>query len=275
MRSDIDGVPTLRVGRRPGRPESVAQAKEETRETILDAAEQLFAKFGHAATSFRDIALAASVNPALISYYFGSKRVLYEEVYKRRGKDLTDRWTELLDQLEACGKPCLSVEQILRVYFSAQFEIKKKGAGGLAFFRLQTRLHSEPEEQAFLLRREVYDVVGKRFIALLEQAAPEIDKADISWRFVFLVGVGLYMTSDVDRLDDLSSDRFDSQNLDEALERTMQFCVAGMNAPSAVFAGRRPTPGPKLAKGRSKAEPITELKTKPKPKPRRKASGND
>lgn len=234
-----------RVTRRPGRPGPESLAKDETRHTILDSAEQLFAKLGYSATSFRDIAVDANVNPALISYYFGSKRVLHEAVYKRRGKELTDRWTEMLDALEARGDRPPTVEEIIRVYLSAQFEMKQEGAGGLAFFRLQTRLHSEPEEAAFILRREVYDAVGRRFVALLERALPEVETADISWRFVFTVGVSLYMTSDVDRLNDLSSGRFDSTRLDEALERTMTFCIAGMMAPSSQFQARKQARKPK------------------------------
>ena len=257
MKSDredeVAAVPA-RVGRRPGRPGTEALAKEETRDTILDAAEQLFARLGYATTSFRDIAVEANVNPALISYYFGSKRVLYEAVYKRRGKELTDRWSELLDELEGRIGQRATVDEILRVYFSSQFEMKLNGAGGLAFFRLQTRLHSEPEEEAFILRREVYDTVGRRFVMLLEKALPTVSKADISWRFIFMIGVGLYMTSDVDRLDDLSSGRFDSQDLHEALERVMTFCAAGMVAPTTKVRARR------MAPGAPKARPAAKLK---------------
>jgi AcrR family transcriptional regulator len=236
---ESDDNKSARPTRRPGRPGPESLAKDDTRYTILDSAEQLFAKLGYSATSFRDIAVDANVNPALISYYFGSKRFLHEAVYKRRGKELTDRWSEMLDALEARNDQPPTVEEIIRVYLSAQFEMKQEGAGRLAFFRLQTRLHSEPEEAAFILRREVYDVVGRRFVALLERALPEVETADISWRFVFVVGVSLYMTSDVDRLNDLSSGRFDSAELDEALERTMTFCTAGMMAPSTAFQARK------------------------------------
>ena len=65
------------------------------RDSILDVAEQLFSTAGYAEISFRDIASQAAVNPALISYYFGSKRALFEAVYKRRGKELTDRWARI------------------------------------------------------------------------------------------------------------------------------------------------------------------------------------
>lgn len=229
--------------RRPGRPGPQETEKDQTRDTILDAAEQLFSEAGYSATSFRAIASDANVNPALISYYYGTKRALYEAVFKRRGRQLTERWREMLDDLEARPGQTPTVEEILRAFFVPQFEIKNSGPGGTAFVRLQTRVHAEPEEGAFTLRRQVYDKMGKRFIAALERALPDVDPADVNWRFIFIIGAGLYMTADVDRLDDLSSGRFRSNDLDEVLERLMGFCTHGIMAPSTAWPrGRRAAP---------------------------------
>ena len=68
--------------RRPrGRPPGHGSAL--VREHILDAAEELFAQQGFAATPVREIAGKANVNPAMIHYYFGSKRALLEQVMER------------------------------------------------------------------------------------------------------------------------------------------------------------------------------------------------
>lgn len=227
------------AARRPGRPGPQDTERDQTRDTLLDVAERLFSETGYAATSFRDIAGQANVNPALISYYFGSKRVLFEAVFKRGGKKLTDRWCELLDQLESRPGQPPTAQELLRAFFQAQFELKNSGPSGMAFVRLQTRLHSEQEEVAFALRREVYDGLGTRFIAALETALPDIDKADVNWRFIFIIGAGLYMTADADRLIDLSSGRFDSKHLDEVLERLMSFCIGGIMAPSTVLLAKK------------------------------------
>lgn len=50
------------------------------RDTILDEAEGLFAERGFSATSVRQIAEAADVNPAMIHYYFGNKEALLRTV---------------------------------------------------------------------------------------------------------------------------------------------------------------------------------------------------
>lgn len=53
------------------------------RDDILDAAEELFAQQGFAATPVREVAEKVGVNPAMIHYYFGSKRALLEQVMER------------------------------------------------------------------------------------------------------------------------------------------------------------------------------------------------
>ena len=51
-----------------------------TRETILQAAESLFAEHGYDGVSIRDIVSKAGVNLAAIHYHFGTKQKLYQEI---------------------------------------------------------------------------------------------------------------------------------------------------------------------------------------------------
>ena len=67
---------------------------------ILYAAEKLFAEKGFAATSTRDIAKNAGVNVSMISYYFGSKEKLFEEIFKVRMKEGQSFATEILENPE-------------------------------------------------------------------------------------------------------------------------------------------------------------------------------
>ncbi|MET0398264.1 MAG: TetR family transcriptional regulator [Longimicrobiaceae bacterium] len=55
----------------------------ETSDSILAAAEELFARQGFAATTTKQIGSAAGVNPALIHYYFGNKEGLYRALLRR------------------------------------------------------------------------------------------------------------------------------------------------------------------------------------------------
>lgn len=222
--------PGGRSTRRPGRP----AAGKDIWGLILDVGEQLFATNGYSGTSIRDIAAQAGVNQALIGYHFGSKTGLFEAVFKRRGLAIVQRRVELLDALEKRRDRSPTVRELLEAYLVPQFDMKRSGPAGLAFCRLQARLHNEPEELAFRLRRDVYDISTKRYIAALERALPSVDAADISFRMMFVIGTYLYMLADVDRLDELSDQRFNASNLDELVTRMVDFLVGGLQASGSL-----------------------------------------
>jgi AcrR family transcriptional regulator len=67
--------------KRSGRPAGLNVT--DIRAAILDSAESLFSARGYAATSLRQIADEVGVNPAMIHYYFGSKRALLQQVLER------------------------------------------------------------------------------------------------------------------------------------------------------------------------------------------------
>src|SRR5215468_12345236 len=61
-----------KTGRRPG--------PTDTRDRIAAAARSLFAEFGYERTTFRKIASAAGVDPALVVHFYGSKEDLFRQV---------------------------------------------------------------------------------------------------------------------------------------------------------------------------------------------------
>lgn len=73
---------------------------------LLDTAEKLFSQKGFDGTSVRDIAEAAGFNTAMISYYFGSKEKLMEEIFERKSLNLREKVDNLLqdDSLDPLQK---------------------------------------------------------------------------------------------------------------------------------------------------------------------------
>ena len=67
--TEDDDVGVRRSGRRPGNPD--------TRQSILDAAREVFAERGFDKASIRAIATGAGVDPALVHHYFGTKDKLF------------------------------------------------------------------------------------------------------------------------------------------------------------------------------------------------------
>lgn len=73
---------------------------------ILDAAERVFAEHGYAGTSTREIARRANVPFGALHYHWGSKRLLWDAVFRR----LADRTRETIIRTFTPGR---SVEEVL------------------------------------------------------------------------------------------------------------------------------------------------------------------
>jgi TetR/AcrR family transcriptional regulator len=66
--------------KRRGRGRPSAENAEDVRKKLLDAARELFPRYGYRGVSSRQIGAAAGVNFAMIRYYFGGKPGLYREM---------------------------------------------------------------------------------------------------------------------------------------------------------------------------------------------------
>lgn len=80
---------------------------------ILQVAEKFFAEKGFSGTSIRDIAKEASVNIAMISYYFGSKEKLLEQLIIYRTTDLK---IQLENLLRETSSPMDKITKMIELY---------------------------------------------------------------------------------------------------------------------------------------------------------------
>jgi AcrR family transcriptional regulator len=89
---------------------------------LLDSAEVLFSQKGFDGTSVRDIAEAAGINTAMISYYFGSKEKLMEEIFERKSLNIREKVDNLMkdDSLD----PFQKIYSLLDVYIEGIFQRK-------------------------------------------------------------------------------------------------------------------------------------------------------
>jgi hypothetical protein len=123
------------------------------------------------------------------------------------------------------------VEEIVRAFLLPAIDMRRKGAVGAAFMRLQARLQNEPQELAQKLRLEVYEQSSRRTIAALAKALPHVDKTSITWRYTFMVGAYLYTISDANHLEQLTVGTSSSKDVDESLRQLVAFLVHGIAAP--------------------------------------------
>ena len=85
-------------------------ARTSTRDTILDAAENLFATRGFRGPSIKNIGEAADINPALLYYYFHDKTGLYRAVLRRIGDGLLSQGKQAI---RASADPATLVRAIV------------------------------------------------------------------------------------------------------------------------------------------------------------------
>ncbi|MBO1014810.1 TetR family transcriptional regulator [Achromobacter sp. SD115] len=213
-----------------------------TRESILDTAEALFAQQGHDGTSMRQITTAAGVNLASVNYHFGSKESLVQAVLKRRLEVLNRERLRLLrlrllDELEAHaeGRP-LKPSQIVDAFFGTLLRLAADPAqAGSTFLPLLERTMTDPSDFIRALFAEEYADVLERYRNALFAALPDVPRAEIVWRFQFMLGATSYAIIGTDLLRSVTgwtiddAEQPDNPNL--LLPRLMSFLLGGLRAP--------------------------------------------
>ena len=213
----------------------------DTRERILDAGERLFMVHGYEGTSMRQITSEAAVNLAAVNYHFGSKESLMQEVFRRRLDWLNKERISLLDRLEAesAGMP-LKPSQIVDGFFGTLLRIADDDSrGGMTFLRLLGRTLTEPSEFIRTFLMDEYAEVVERYKQALFRALPDVPKAEIVWRFHFMLGATSYAIAGTDALRVITDWQIESEDstdrLDRLLPRLMSFLLGGLRAPLPQF----------------------------------------
>ncbi len=213
----------------------------DTRERILDAAEHLFMAHGYDGTSMRQITSEAAVNLAAVNYHFGSKESLMQEVFRRRLDWLNDERMRVLNELEAAaaGKP-LKPSQIVDGFFGTLLRMADdEQRGGVTFLRLLGRTLTDPSEFIRTFLAHEYAQVVDRYKEALFKALPDVPKAEIVWRFHFMLGATSYAIAGTDSLRLVTDWQIEDEDamdrLDRLVPRLMSFLLGGLRAPLPQF----------------------------------------
>jgi AcrR family transcriptional regulator len=209
------------------------------RERLLDAAEDLFARYGFNGVSVRDIVTAAGVNLGAIPYYFGTKENLFKEVFYRRAIPLQAEREALLRQLKSSSKRP-GLEDVLWALLEPVFRATR---GNDSFRRLLGRASMDPTPEVQKLLAEIYTpeftVVPKE----LRKICAALPAETFYWRLNCLYGVMLFVQADTGKIQTIAGAKFDSSRADEALRQVIPFLAAGLAAP---------VPGRKLRHARAR-----------------------
>jgi len=202
----------------------------DTKNRILDAAEQQFGDRGFAETSLRDITKKAHVNLAAVNYHFGSKEALLAAVLDRRLQPINERRLQLLDNLESqSGNEGPSLREIVRAFVSPPFEKQQEwGDTGQTFLRVLGRVHGETNDEFREVFMSEYELLYQRFTAALSRAVPHLGNADLTWRMMFMVGSMAFTMSWSKSI--VLRDPTASLSANETIESLVTFASAGLAA---------------------------------------------
>jgi AcrR family transcriptional regulator len=208
---------------------------EITRERILEAAERLFAVKGYDGTSIRDVAAAAGVQIANISYHFGLKESLFERVIERRAAFMCERRMSALERYRAkAGAKPIPVENLIEGYVWPFIERSSRGGEAwTAYTQLIARLVNTPRWGPMISR--YYDEVARAYVAELKRTLPDARPASIYNGLNFMVGTMLVVCADTGRMERVSDGTFDSRKIELVFEDMLPFLRGGFMS----IAGRR------------------------------------
>jgi AcrR family transcriptional regulator len=226
---------------------SEASPGERARISILDAAEELFAREGPSAVTLRSIAAAADVNVAAMNYYFGSKEKLFEEMFRRRIVPLNE---ERLVRLEAClasadGKPTL--EDIVVAYVMPALQLTDTASASARAIVVQYslgRVLAMPEVNQMLVR--YYARVREAFVAAMQDALPHLAPHEVVWRYYWMGGsvmVALAVPSGMVEASDGAVANEGNASHDTMPANLVAFLVQGIAAPAGTAVTIRDSAG--------------------------------
>ena len=164
---------------------------KDTKDIILDTAEDLFADKGFHGTSVRAITSKAGVNLASVNYHFGTKEALIESVFERRFNPInamrTERMTEVLDKArKARKKPALT--DVLGAFVSPLFEGEEENAclGKMSALIQMAHTGQDPSVMQILLR--LFSPAMELLFSALKTALPKARESELRWKMHFFIG---------------------------------------------------------------------------------------
>ena len=164
-----------------------------TKDRILGAAEELFAQFGFAGTSLRQVTSRADVNIAAVNYHFGSKENLVNEVFRRRMDEMSQQ--RLAGLKLAMKEHPGELEPILAAFVEPALAIAQDRHGS-AVARMVARAYAEKNDALRKFLSEHYGHVLREFAKAISACLPGLAKDSLYWRLDILVGALTYAMAD-------------------------------------------------------------------------------
>ena len=211
-----------------------ADVASDARTRLLQAAIRLFALQGYSKTSTRELAEAAQVNVAAISYYFGDKAGLYRAAFLEPMDPAAD--------LARLADPELTLDQALAVFFAGFLEPLRQGDEARLCMKLHLR---EMLESTGLLPQGLAGSIqplhdGLRALLMRHLSLAEPD-AELERLVICIAGLGVHLHVGLDINEQLSPGTMTAPGAIDAWAGTL---LRAARALVLAEAARRAAPGP-------------------------------
>jgi AcrR family transcriptional regulator len=188
-----------------GEPEHPARAR------IISAAEVLFAELGFDGASVRQIALAAKVPLALVSYHFGSKEGLYRAIFELRAPSIVEQRQVGLLLADAEKDPERRLELVVKALLIPMLKLRREEKSA-RFGALLAREVSDPKSLDRGIIRDMFDPVARAFIQAMREVLPDRTNAEINWAYQVMIGAMVHVMGDAGRIVRLSDGACDPED---------------------------------------------------------------
>jgi AcrR family transcriptional regulator len=225
----------------------------DTKDSILDAAERLFAERGFDATSLRAITSTAGVNLAAVNYHFQSKEKLVQALFLRTLGRLNRRRMEMMDLYEVeYGQKPIPLEKLVNVFIEPMFDSPADHPDGRNTFGILIgRMYSSPRSSLDNILLADIRNFAERFENAIRKTLPDIPLEDLFWRTFFALGSAVHTLASTHILQQISRGLCDSQDREAALRKLTAFIVAGLKTSANVGKSvRHPPKSVKNLKGK-------------------------
>jgi len=226
----LDLPPPVGPARRGRPPKIKAGLAGDTRDLILDAAEDLFSKHGFYGVTIREVAREAGVDTALVHYYFGAKRGLFDAVFLRRAEVWNNERVDAINRYALVHTGAMTLEGLLRAFLDPPFQWSLKGGPGWKHYSaLVAQTNANPTFGGETMAR-YFDPAIRRLIELVKVVLPDAREVDLYWAYHNLSGALTLTLGETGRLDRLSGGLCRSGDLETACDYMVRFAAAGFRA---------------------------------------------
>lgn len=208
-------------------------ASDQTRSSILAAAERLYADRGFGDVTLRDIVAEANVNLAAVNYHFGSKDDLIAELFVTRSIQTNRERLRELKAAEEDGGGRAPIDEILRALVGPPL----RGCLGpanqrstAARFMIRASIESVPPIRR-IKNREIDHL--RKFAAAMRRSLPDRSDVEIYWGLNFALAMAHHTIRESERLTKLSEGKCDLDDVDDIIERVVSVSVMGLTAGKA------------------------------------------